>query len=303
MKDLSIILVNTNNGSVVGPCLDSIFRFTRDLDYEVIVADNGSTDGSLQMLKSTYGSRIRLVENGANLGFSKANNRGMEVAGGRAVILLNSDTELRDNAMKALYDFLFSSEKMGACGGTLIYPGGQPQWSYGCYPSFPRMLWITLSGFLHIKAGRRERAVIPTGRETPTPVEYICGADLMMKRSVLDRVGLLDERFFVYCEETDLCRRITQAGYEIWYRPDVRIVHHIEGSFRERKKMREIIFYTSMFKYLVKHYGYYRPAKYYLMAQFQAHQLLSQPGSEEYEDAVFRYGVIKESTLEYPFKF
>jgi GT2 family glycosyltransferase len=303
MKDLSIIIVNTNNKPVIGVCLDSIFKHTRDLDYEVVVADNGSTDGSLEMLKSEYASRIRLVENGANLGFSKANNRGMEAAEGRAVILLNSDTELRDNAMKTLYDYLFSSGKMGACGGTLIYPGGQPQWSYGCYPSFPRMLWITLSGLLHIRAGRRERAVIPTGRESPMPVEYICGADLMMKRSVLDRVGLLDERFFVYCEETDLCRRITQAGHEIWYRPDVRIVHHIEGSFRERKKMREIIYYTSLFKYLVKHYGYYRPAKYYMMAQFKAHQLLSRPGSERHEDARFRFEAIRESTLEYPFSF
>lgn len=303
MKDLSVILVNTNNGNVIRPCLDSVYRFTAGLDFEVIVVDNGSTDGSLEMLKRDYGARIRLIENGANLGFSKANNRGMQAADARAVILLNSDTELRDNALKTLYDFLFSRENIGACGGTLIYPGGAPQFSYGYYPSFPRMLWITLSGFLGIKAGRRERAVIPSPDEKPKPVEYICGADLMMKKSVLDQVGLLDERFFVYCEETDLCRRITQAGYEIWLLPQVKIVHHIEGSFRERKRMREIIYYTSLFKYLDKHHGYYRPAKYYMMAQFKVHQWLARRGSEAWEDAKFRYEAIRDSGLEYPFTF
>ncbi len=303
MKDLSIILVNTNNGNVIRPCLDSVFQFTKDLEYEVIVVDNGSTDGSLEMLKRDYAGRIRLIENGANLGFSKANNRGMEAAQGRAVILLNSDTELRDNALKTLHDFLFSRDAIGACGGTLIYPGGAPQFSYGYYPSFARMLWITVSGLLKIRWGRRERAVIPALNEGSHRVEYICGADLMMKKSVLDKVGLLDERFFVYCEETDLCRRITQAGYEIWFLPDVKIVHHIEGSFRERKRMREIIYYTSLFKYFQKHYGYYRPAKYYMMAQFKIHQWLAPRGSEEWEDAKFRYEVIRESGLEYPFAF
>lgn len=303
MKDLSIVLVNTNNGAVLFPCLDSVFRFTQGLDYEVIVVDNGSTDGSLETLKRDYASRIRLVENGANLGFCKANNRGMEKAEGRAVILLNSDTELRDNAMKVLYDRLFSSEKTGACGGTLVYPGGAPQFSYGCYPSFSRMLWITVSGLLHIRAGRRERAIIPVEGDGPRRVEYICGADLMMKKSVLDEVGLLDERFFIYFEETDLCCRIAQAGYEIWHYPDVRIVHHIEGSFRERKRMREVIFYTSMLKYLQKHGGYYRGAKAYMLAQFKLRQWLTKPGSDAFEDARFRYDVLKECGLEYPFTF
>lgn len=303
MKELSVVLVNTNNGNVIRPCLDSVFRHTSGLDYEVIVVDNGSTDGSLEMLKKEYARRIRLIENGANRGFSKANNRGMEAAEGRAVILLNSDTELRDNALKQLYDFLFSRDNIGACGGTLIYPGGAPQFSYGYYPSFPRMLWITISGLLHLRFGRRERAVIPGPNERPKRVEYICGADLMMKKSVLDEVGLLDEQFFVYCEETDLCQRITKAGYEIWFLPEVKIVHHIEGSFRERKRMREIIYYTSMFKYLKKHYGYYLPAKYYMMAQFKAHQWLAKAGSEEWEDAKFRYEVIRDSGLAYPFEF
>lgn len=303
MKDLSIVLVNTNNGAVLFPCLDSVFRFTQGLDYEVIVVDNGSTDGSLETLKRDYASRLRLVENGANLGFCKANNRGMEKAEGRAVILLNSDTELRDNAMKVLYDRLFSNDKIGACGGTLVYPGGAPQFSYGCYHSFSRMLWITVSGLLHIRAGRRERAIIPVEGDGPRRVEYICGADLMMKKSVLDEVGLLDERFFIYFEETDLCCRIAQAGYEIWHYPDVKIVHHIEGSFRERKRQREVIFYTSMFKYLDKHHGWYRFAKCYLAAQFALRRLLFRAGTDEYEDARFRLSVIMESGLDYPFEF
>ena len=302
MKDLSVIIVNTNNGNVISQCLDSVFHYTEGLDYEVIVVDNGSTDGSREMLR-LWPNRVQLIEAGANLGFSKANNRGMEKAQGRAVILLNSDTELKDNALKTLYDFLLSAPRCGACGGKLVYSSGAPQWSYGYYPSFPRMLWITLSGLLRINAGRKEWAVIPGDLHSPIPVEYICGADLMMKRSVLDQVGLLDERFFVYSEETDLCKRITEAGHPIWYLPNVEIIHHIEGSFRERKKMREIIYYTSLFKFLEKHYGYYRLPRWYLMAKFKLREMTSKQNTESYEDAKFRREVIRECHLRYPFEY
>lgn len=303
MNDLSIIIVNTNNLPVIGPCLDSIYRHTQDMSFEVILVDNGSTDGSLELIKSSY-PQVKLIENGTNLGFSKANNRGMEQSDGKAVILLNSDTELKDNALKRLYDFLFSNPEIGACGGTLIYPSGAPQFSYGCFPSFGRMLWITASKLLGIKAGRKERALIPSrDAKEPFLVEYVCGADLMMKREALDKVGLLDERFFVYFEETDLCCRILQGGYTNWLLPDVKILHHIEGSFRERKRMRELIFFTSLNRYLMKHYGYYRRAKYYAMAQFKIHQWLSRKGSEKYEDAKFRYECIRDAHLEYPLKF
>lgn len=303
MYDLSIIIVNTNNMPVLQPCLDSIYRHTRDLQFEVILVDNGSSDGSLDLIRQSY-PQVNLVENGANLGFSKANNRGIEKSSGKAVILLNSDTELRGNALKHLYDFLFSDPNIGACGGTLIYPSGAPQFSYGYFPSFSRTLWITASTVLRVKAGRKERAVIPSrDAKEPFRVEYVCGADLMIKKEALDKVGLLDERFFVYSEEVDLCCRILQGGYTNWLLPDVKILHHIEGSFRERKRMRELIFFTSLNRYLMKHYGYYRRVKYYTMAQFKIHQWLSRKGSDQYEDAKFRYECIRDSHLEYPIKF
>ncbi len=114
---------------------------------------------------------------------------------------------------------------------------------------------------------------------------------------------MLDERFFIYFEETDLCRRITQAGREIWLRPDVNIVHHIEGSFRERKRMRERIFYTSMFRYFEKHYGYYLWVKWYMLAKFILRMFAANRGSDEYEDAAFRCSVIRECGLKYPFMY
>jgi glycosyltransferase involved in cell wall biosynthesis len=182
MKDLSVILVNTNNGEVLFPCLESIFKHTKDLDYEVIVVDNGSTDGSLERLKCDYGSRVRVVENGANMGFCKANNRGMEQAEGRAVILLNSDTELLNNALKTLCDFLFQTKKWAHVEGVGV-SGVASRSSLMVFTPLSR----ECSDYPVGSAGHQGWAE-GTGRcagneRDPFRVEYICGADLMIKKA------------------------------------------------------------------------------------------------------------------------
>ena len=267
MMNVSFIVVNYNTCELLRRCLASIQRYTADLMYEIIVVDNASTDGSQAMIRGRY-PKVRLLEQSRNQGFAYANNRGVEIAQGQAIFLLNSDTELVHNAPKILYDYLFGAESMGACGGLLVYQGGSPQWSYGYYPSLGRLAWITFSGLLHIKWGRKPGAVIPEDLHTPRPVEYIVGADLMVKREVLDKVGLLDEHFFAYCEETDLCRRIRMAGYEVWFNPDARIVHRVEGSFKSGPEERWRIYYTSLFHFLDKYAGCPVLVKIYLLTKF-----------------------------------
>jgi N-acetylglucosaminyl-diphospho-decaprenol L-rhamnosyltransferase len=189
-----------------------------------------------------------------------------------------------------------SSDKIGAVGGRLTYPGGSPQWSYGFTPSLGRMLWITLSGLLRIPWGRKPSAVIPEGVDRPLQVEYIVGADLMLKKSVLDPVGLLDESFFAYFEETDLCTRIRQAGFQVWYSPETSIVHRIGSSFSAQAIDRQKAYYTSLFRYLKKHRGGYGLAKAYLLAKFGTHALFSSKGS----DARRRFRAIWTSGMDYP---
>lgn len=295
MKQLSIIIVNWNGKDLIGRCLESVYRHTVGLDFEVIVVDNGSSDGSLDVVRARF-PQVRLLENGANLGFAKASNRGIQASEGRCVVLLNQDTELRDNSLRTLYDFLASDAQVGACGGRLIYPGGAPQWSYGYAPSLSRMLWITLSRVLGIRAGRKPDAVVPADMEQPIRVEYIVGADLMVKREVLDSAGLLDESFFAYFEEVDLCMRIRRAGHDVWYLPQCTIIHHITET-RDPWKAR--VYYTSLFRFLKKNRGYYRPVRALLLAKFWL-QTFRHASGEQHEEACFRLKAIRESVLDYP---
>ena len=297
MKDLSIVIVNFNTADLLKKCLLSIYRFASGLEYEVIVVDNASQDGSVALVKAGF-KDVVLIENKRNSGFAAANNQAIRMAQGKAVLLLNSDTELMDNSVKTLLDFLFSRPTIGACGGLLLFPGGARQWSYGFYPSLGRMFWITLSSLLRICRGRKPTAVIPDPQEAAHPVEYIVGADLMVKKEVLDHVGLLDESFFAYCEETDLCRRITEAGYEIWYVPESRIVHRVEGSFKKGPEDRLRIYYSSLFRYLKKNEGSFFLAKMFLMAKFCVHAAC--PGRPaDRGDARMRLKAIWQSDTDY----
>ena len=298
MNDLSVIVVNWNTKDLLRACLASVRAHTRDLQYEIIVVDNGSSDGSPAMIRAEFPDVV-LIENKENRGFAAGNNQGIRAATGMAVLLLNSDTELIENSLLKLYRFLFSREAIGVVGGRLIYSCGTAQWSYGYAPALGRMLWITVSGALRIPWGRKPNAVIPDGGSQPLPVEYIVGADLMVKKAVLDQVGLLDESFFAYFEETDLCARIRQAGFKVWFTPETAIVHRVGSSFKPEQAGRLRIYYTSLFRYLKKHRGGYRLVKIYLLAKFGIHTFFSSGDA----DARLRFHAIRVSGLEYPFRF
>jgi hypothetical protein len=288
---LSVVIVNWNTRELLRACLESVRQHTGGITYEIIVVDNASHDGSPAMVRQQFPD-VRLIENTENLGFAAANNQAIRMARGNAVILLNSDTELVENSLRILHDFLFSRDSIGAVGGRLIYPGGAPQWSYGFAPSLGRMLWITLSGFLRIQRGRKPGAVIPQADEPAHPVEYIVGADLMIKRAVLDQTGLLDETFFAYFEETDLCTRIREAGHQIWYTPATSIIHRLGSSFGPESAQRLRIYYTSLFQYLQKHRGTYRTVKAYLATKFWLRSILARHNPEN----LARFQAIRDST-------
>lgn len=226
MKDVSIIIVNYNTLHVLQPCIDSIVEHTTGVDYEVIVVDNGSTDGSADAMASD--KRILWVPTGENLGFGRANNVGLQHAGGEYVFFLNSDTLLRNNAIGMMLDFARSYEgRLGALGCILEDRQGQPIHSYGRFPrmrdDFTKLIWTPIKKALHLY------------RQQPTPlpdhymaVEYVTGADLMVKREVIDRCGAFHPAFFMYCEEAEMEYRFKQKGYENILLRGPRIVH-LEG--------------------------------------------------------------------------
>jgi GT2 family glycosyltransferase len=211
--DVSIIIVNYNTKSLLRDCLESIYKHTEGIEFEIIVSDNGSSDGSDKMIKSEYPGVI-LLENGANLGFGAANNRALAAAGGRYIFYLNSDTVLLNNAVKIFHDFWENHgdrEGLGALGCSLLDKNFRPAHSYGSFPELNgEILWLChniASGLVKmiltvlpfgISAFKGKK---PDGALFFGCVDYITGADLFLKN---DKTAYFDERYFLYVEEIDL---------------------------------------------------------------------------------------------------
>lgn len=232
--DVSVIIVNYNTKELTAACIDSIFSVTRGVSFEVIVVDNASSDGSRERFRSD--GRITFIESERNLGFGKANNLGLERAVGRNVLFLNSDTLLINNAIKILSDFLDGHEDAGVCGGNLSNAEGEPVVSFE--QSLPSLYGyvdnILLNGLSHLRYGR---SIKFNYRKKPLEVSYISGADLMIKRRVLDEVGAFDPAFFMYYEEIELCCRVAAKGYRIFSVPEARITHLLGKSCVFSEKM------------------------------------------------------------------
>lgn len=225
--DVSIIIVNYNTRVLIQNSIESIISKTKDIKYEIIVVDNASVDDSLDIFSND--TRIKYIYNRKNLGFGLANNVGIKIAKGRNIFLLNPDTLLLNNAIKILSDFLDKHPKVGCCGGNLYNADLEPIHSYSMMlPSYlwelnllsaskiEKILWGKNAQFNHTLKNRK--------------VGYICGADMMLRRSVLDQVGCFSDRFFLYYEDTELSYRIKQAGYEIISVPKAEIQHLVGKS-------------------------------------------------------------------------
>ncbi len=222
---VSIIIVNYNTLHVLLPCLDNIVKYTSDIEYEIIVVDNGSKDESIETLSND--KRIIFIPTGENLGFGKANNIGLQHAKGEYILFLNSDTLLRNNAIKMLYDYAKNYKgKLGGLGCVLEDIHGNPIHSYGYMPTIPRDIEKLL--FIPIKKALRiyhQPEIFP---KNWMKVEYITGADLFVRRSVLNECGSFHPAFFMYCEEVEMQQRFAMRGYENVLINGPRIVH-LEG--------------------------------------------------------------------------
>jgi len=254
--DLSIIIVNWNTGTLLRDCLGSLAAAIGDLSCEVLVVDNASSDGSAAMVRTEFPD-YQLIEGGGNLGFSRGNNLALGRARGRTVLLLNPDTVCPPDSLRVLYRFMESKQNVGAVGPRLIDGEGRPTLTWGRFPRTryhwlgcldPRVRW--LRGPL-----ARRFTVVPDRRDPSAVVEYVTGACFLIPRPALERVGPLDERFFMYFEETDWCRRARALGLDVWYCAETEVVH-LEGRAAETVSDFSLRQFQKSYRlFVAKHYG------------------------------------------------
>lgn len=230
--DISIIIVNWNTKKLLEDCLESIFKFTEGINFEVIVVDNGSEDGSQAMVKNKY-SQVKLIPNKTNLGFTKANNQGIKIAKGEYVLLLNSDTYLIENSFRKLLDKARSRRgNLGAMGPLLLNQDKKIQQSVGFFPHLPQIFfWMTfiddLPGGIFLKPFHVDHNSF---YKKDQEVDWATGAAILVPKTVINMVGPLDEKIFMYGEEVEWCYRIKKAGFEVYFTPATKIAHIGRGS-------------------------------------------------------------------------
>jgi len=224
--DISVIIVSFNTCDLLQQCLQTLIKEAGDVSYETIVIDNGSQDGSADMVEHEFPD-VQLIRSQENLGFAAANNLGFSQARGHYVVLLNSDAFLKPQAPTKALAYMQADPTIGAGGARLVGPDNTWQPSARMFPSLINHL-LTLSGlsskYPHSRFfGRVDRTWADPNQAAI--VDWVPGAFSIMPISVLKEVGYFDEKFFLYYEEVDLCKRIQAKGYNIWYWPDVVVIH------------------------------------------------------------------------------
>lgn len=225
--DISIILVSYNTKDLTRDCLKSVFEKTVGVEFEVFVVDNASSDGSCEMIEQEF-PQVKLIKSKENLGFGKANNIAIRQSSAKYVFLLNADTVLLNNAVKIFFDFMESPENqnVGCCGGNLYNPDMCHQISYGKFPTVKRVAFTTIGLNYILKNYYNEFTTSGKNeRDELKEVEYIAGADMFLRKSILDEIGLFDEEFFMYSEESELSFRMNKNGYKSMIIPDAKIIH------------------------------------------------------------------------------
>ncbi len=223
---LSIILLCWNDRKVIAECLRSIFANTHSTDFEVIVSDNGSTDGSVELIRSSYPT-VHVIENGRNLRFAKANNVGIRASLGEYVLILNPDTVIHDGTLDKMVSAADQHPEAGAFGCRVLNSDLSYQVSARPFASL-RAEWIAalyLRGLGRLHKWFTSDSYSGWNGTSERQVAWLSGCFILVRGGLLRSLGGFDEQFFYYYEDMDLCRRIWQAGYTILYRPDATIIH------------------------------------------------------------------------------
>jgi GT2 family glycosyltransferase len=248
---MSIVLVCWNNKDYLDPCLKSLYDAGLKSSFDIVVVDNGSTDGSQQMLIEKYPEVMR-IQNEGNLGLGKASNQGIQATTGKYVLLLNNDTIVHGPSLDKLVRFLDDHPEAGAVGGKLLNPDGSFQSGYACFSTLmEEFLVVSHIGALlwpGYPSHGDSNKIQATG--------WLSSACLLLRRSALDQIGLLDENYFIYGDETDLQYRMNKAGWKVYSLPESTIVH-FGGRSMDRWKRRKMV-YRGKLLFYQKNYGLLR---------------------------------------------
>ena len=252
-EDVSIVIVSWNTKALVLDCLASLGDAAGSLALEVVLVDNASTDDTVAAVRQRY-PEVIVVENRDNRGFAAANNQGIRVARGRYVLLLNSDTAADVGSIETLVRFADTEPRSGAVGGMLLDGNGAFQASFQKAPSIVREC-LSASGLGSRLWFAGYPSYGPAQSRVRRQVEVIPGACMLLRRAALDDVGLLDESYFMYSEETDLCRRLRARDWSVWYVPEARITHFGGQSTRQVRTAMVLELYRSKVRYMAIHHG------------------------------------------------
>ena len=251
--DISVVIVNWNTQDLLAQCLQSLYDTTSDLDFETIVVDNASTDGSVEMVRHEF-PQVRLIQNTDNVGFARANNQAMAISQGRYVLLFNSDAIAMPGTTQSLVSLADAEPRAGIVGAQLLNPDGSFQASHTPFPT----LWqefLILTGLGRLLRGRWYPSRGPEEDRGPQVVDYVEGACMLVRQESFEDVGGLDEGYFMYAEEVDWCYAMRRKGWQVWYQPAAKVIHLGGGSSHSRRPQREGDLYRSRVQFFRKHYG------------------------------------------------
>ncbi|HNW08963.1 MAG TPA: glycosyltransferase family 2 protein [bacterium] len=252
--DLSIVIVSWQVKDLLKKCLKSIEQAGKNLSIETWLVDNASSDGSVAMARHLF-PQMKVIANRHNLGFARANNQALRQIKSDYVLILNPDTELREDTLIKSLNFMKQNPQCGIMGCQIINPDGSLQ------PSIRRLPTIWPIFLLLIKAPKFFSKLPAIDKYLATDFDYtkeqkveqVMGAFMVIKKELLDKIGLFDEKFFVWFEEVDLCRRTLKAGYQIIYNPEISMIHYGGASFNQQKTLnKQWRFFKSAFYYFIK---------------------------------------------------
>ncbi len=254
---LSIIIVNFNAEMFLVECLDSIYAQTKQISFDIWVVDNNSIDASVSMIRRNY-PLVNLIENKENPGFARANNDAIRKCTGDYVLLLNPDTLILENAIEKMVKFLDKNPRTGIAGCKVLNADGTLQLACRRSIPTPSVAFFRLTGLSRLFPNSKMMAeynLTYLDTDKPHEVDAVSGAFLMIRRKVIDNIGTLDERFFMYGEELDWCLRTKNAGWKVMYYPDAEIIHYKGECSKSNSRKAAFEFYRSMYLFHKKHFA------------------------------------------------
>ena len=251
---ISVIIISYDGIDFIDDCISSVIDSLENTAFELVDVDNGSVDGTVEMLREKY-PQVHLICNKSNLGFARAVNQGLEIAKGQFVLLLNQDTKIINNAITKLAGRMKSDMKIGTIGPKFISPEGALRKSARSFPRY-RDLFFEFSGLAYLFPKSKMFSNWKLGwfdHQTEKKVDQPMGAALMIRRDVIEKVGYFDTNFPLFFNDVDYCRRVKRAGYENLYYPEAVAIHHVGGSTQKRKAAKIMQSHRAMYVYFKKY--------------------------------------------------